>query len=312
MRLIDPHGRGIRKLRVQLTDACNFRCFYCMPLGTPFKPVNSLLSPAEIGDICAALHALGIEEIRVTGGEPTIRQGFDEIMGRLAVIPWRKFGLTTNGHLLQSKLPMLRDLGCRNINISLDSLDEERFRAITGSGHFRTVVDSILAAKAMDFEVKVNAIVFRGLNDGELPDFADFSARHGIEVRFLELMRVGPSADRHAERFVPAAEMMEALSLREELIPVSLPEDSTSFVFRTDRGARLGFIASESKPFCGACSRLRLSAMGKLRSCLFADTGVELRGRDPLEFPELVREVMGMKPTGRLPHILQPMNQIGG
>ena len=312
MRLTDPHGRGIRKLRVQLTDACNFRCFYCMPLGTPFRPSNTLLAPDEIGEICASLHALGIEEIRVTGGEPTVRPGFDAIMAKLAAIPWRKFGLTTNGYLLQSKLPMLRDLGCRHINISLDSLEAERFRDITGGGDFRTVVDSILAAKDMGFEVKINAIVFRGLNDGELPAFADFSARHGIEVRFLELMRVGPSADRHGERFVPADEMMEVLSRHGELIPVSSPEDSTSFGFRTAQGARLGFIASESKPFCGACSRLRLSATGKLRSCLFADTGVELRGRDPLEFPELVHEVMGMKPTGRLPHILQPMNQIGG
>lgn len=312
MRLIDPHGRGIRKLRVQLTDACNFRCFYCMPLGTPFRPSRSLMTESEIGAICTALHDLGIEEVRVTGGEPTIRPGFDGIMARLAAIPWRKFGLTTNGHVLESKLPLLRDLGCRHLNVSLDSLDPERFRSITGGGAFRPVVDGILAAKTMGFEVKINAIVFRGLNDGELPAFADFSAREGIEVRFLELMRVGPSADRHDERFVPADEMIATLSRAEELLPVPTPEDSTSFVFRTARGARLGFIASESKPFCGACSRLRLSATGKLRSCLFSDTGVELRGKDPLDFPELVREVMGMKPAGRLPQILQPMNQIGG
>ncbi len=312
MRLQDPHGRHIRKLRVQLTDACNFRCFYCMPHGTRFQPADKLLSPSEIGDICADLAAMGVEEIRVTGGEPTVRPEFAAIMERLARTAWKKFGLTTNGFLLADKLPLLKDLGCGHINISLDSLREERFRSITGSPHFRKVIAAILRAKAMGFEVKVNAIVFRGLNDAELPAFLDFSAEHGVEVRFLELMRVGPAMGDHAAQFIPAAEMIEGLRKVADLIPVASSVDSTSFGFRTARGARIGFIASESQPFCGACSRLRLSATGKLRSCLFSDTGVELRGRDRLDYPEILREVMAMKPTGRLPDIPQPMNQIGG
>jgi cyclic pyranopterin phosphate synthase len=233
-------------------------------------------------------------------------------MARLARIPWGKFSLTTNGYLLGGKLPLLRDLGCRHLNVSLDSLEEDRFRAITGSAHFREVLAAILKAKDMGFEVKVNAIVFRGLNDGELPDFLRFSSRHGVEVRFLELMRVGPAAGEHGGRFVPAGEMIERLRAEAELIPVDAPADSTSFGFRTPDGARIGFIASESKPFCGACSRLRLSATGKLRACLFSEAGVELRGRDPLDYPEILQEVMALKPTGRLPRILQPMNQIGG
>ncbi|HKP97619.1 MAG TPA: GTP 3',8-cyclase MoaA [Fibrobacteria bacterium] len=312
MRLQDPHGRHIRKLRVQLTDACNFRCFYCMPEGTRFQPSNRLLTPSEIGDICAALASMGVEEIRVTGGEPTVRPEFDSIMETLGRTGWRKFGLTTNGLLLPDKLPLLRDIGCRHINVSLDSLHEETFRAITGSPHFRKVHAAILRARAMGFEVKVNTIVFRGLNDGELPAFADFSAEHGVEVRFLELMRVGPAIGGHEGRFMAADEMIERLGGEEGLEPVASAEDSTSFGFRTRRGGRLGFIASESKPFCGACSRLRLSATGKLRSCLFSDTGVELRGRDRLDYPEILREVMALKPTERLPRILQPMNQIGG
>jgi cyclic pyranopterin phosphate synthase len=164
----------------------------------------------------------------------------------------------------------------------------------------------------MGFEVKVNAIVFRGMNDGELPAFSEFSARHGVEVRFLELMKVGPADARHAELFVPAAEMLERLREREELIPERTPVDATAFVFRTPAGGRLGFIASETKPFCGACSRLRLSATGRLRSCLFSEAGAELRGRDPLDYPEILREVMALKPAGRPARILQPMNQIGG
>jgi cyclic pyranopterin phosphate synthase len=312
MHLQDPHGRHIRKLRVQLTDACNFRCFYCMPKGSKFQPSNRLLSPGEIGDICAVLGSMGVDEIRVTGGEPTVRPEFDAVMEKLARIPWKKFGLTTNGFLLAEKLPLLRDLGCRHINVSLDSLDEGRFRSITGSAHFHKVHGAVLRARAMDFQVKVNVIVFRGINDDELQAFADFSAEHGVEVRFLELMRVGPAVGEHAERFVAAREMMDRLGETDSLEPVESAKDSTSFGFRTARGARIGFIASESKPFCGACSRLRLSATGKLRSCLFSDTGVELRGRDRLDYPEILRTVMALKPTGRLPRILQPMNQIGG
>jgi cyclic pyranopterin phosphate synthase len=312
MPLQDPHGRYIRKLRVQLTDACNFRCFYCMPEGTRFQPTHRLLSPTEIGEIASDLHSLGVEEIRVTGGEPTVRPEFDAIMERLARTPWRKFGITSNGFLLAGKLARLRDLGCRHVNISLDSLDEARFNSITGSTHFRTVHAAILRAKEMGFSVKINTIVFRGLNDHELPAFLDFSAEYGVEVRFLELMKVGPAMGAHGERFIAAEEMMERLTAVEPLIPVESPDDSTSFGFRTDRGARIGFIASESKPFCGTCSRLRLSATGRLRSCLFSDSGVELRGRDRLDYPEILREVMAMKPTGRLHDIAQPMNQIGG
>jgi cyclic pyranopterin phosphate synthase len=314
MRLLDPHQRHIHKLRLQLTDACNFRCFYCMPHGTRFLPPAEFLAPGEIESVCGVLADLGIDEIRVTGGEPTVRAEFDDIMRRLSRIAWKKFGLTSNGFLLEPKLPMLRDLGCAHLNISLDSLDENKFRDITGSDRFKTVLGCVLEAKAMGFDVKVNAIVFRGMNDGELPAFARFSEEHGVEVRFLELMKVGPAASDYDGLFVPAAEMMEILGRTGEapLIPRDAEKDSTARLFRTARGGRLGFIASETLPFCGTCSRLRLSARGKLRSCLFSDTGVDLRGRDPLDYPEILNEVMALKPAGRLPRILQPMNQIGG
>lgn len=312
MTLRDPHGRGIRKLRIQLTDACNFRCFYCMPEGTRFKPARELLSPAEISEISRALHGCGIEEIRVTGGEPTVRPEFDAIMARLAEIPWRKFGLTSNGYLLKPKLRMLGELGCRHLNISLDSLDADRFRAITGSARFADVRDTIVSARELGLDVKVNMIVFRGKNDDEVPAFARFSAEHDVEVRFLELMKVGPADAAHPGMFVPAEEILARLRETEDLIPVDVPADSTAFAYRTASGARLGFIASESKPFCGACSRLRLSATGRLRACLFSEAGVELRGRDAAEYPEILGRVMALKPTGRLPRILQPMNQIGG
>jgi cyclic pyranopterin phosphate synthase len=312
MVLQDTHGRVMRKLRVQLTDACNFRCFYCMPEGTRFHPAADLLSPGEIATVSRILNGLGIEEVRVTGGEPTVRPDFDLIMSLLGEIPWTKFGLTSNGLLLKPKLPMLKAVGCRHLNISLDSLDPERFRAITGSSRFEDVRAAILGAREMGFDVKVNAIVFRGLNDAELPAFMRFSAEHGIEVRFLELMKVGPADARHGELFFPADDMLARLRECEDLIPVDVPHDSTAFTYRTASGARLGFIASESKPFCGACSRLRLSATGRLRACLFSEAGLDLRGKDAFDYPEILTRVLKLKPEGRLPRILQPMNQIGG
>lgn len=283
-----------------------------MPESQEFLPPSELLSVDEIGAICSVLATMGIDEIRVTGGEPTLRPQFDAIMETLATVPWRKFALTTNGFLLSEKLPLLERVGCRSVNVSLDSLDESRFRTITGSPHHRKIVSAILQAKAMGFEVKINTIVFKGINDDELGAFLDFAEKHGVEVRFLELMRVGPSIQSHQERFMPAREMIAKLGPECDLQPLDSAPDSTSFSFRTRGGGRIGFIASESQPFCGACSRLRLSATGKLRSCLFSDTGLELRGRDPLDYPEILQEVMAMKPTGRLPRIHQPMNQIGG
>jgi cyclic pyranopterin phosphate synthase len=283
-----------------------------MPEGTRFYPPQELLSPSEIVNICAALNTLGVDEIRVTGGEPTIRPEFAEIMTGLASISWLKFGLTTNGYLLAEKLPLLQDIGCQSINISLDSLEEAKFNAITRRPHFRKVLAAILQAATMGFAVKVNVVVARGYNDHELHNFLLFAEEHGVEVRFLELMKVGPAILEHADQFVSAEEMIRELSSRTDLAPVESARDSTSFGFRTPRGARIGFIASESKPFCGTCSRLRLTAKGSLRACLFSEAGIDLRQQNPLDYPEILRLVMDMKPTGRLEEVGQSMNQIGG
>ncbi len=312
MLLQDTHGRHIHKLRVQLTDACNFRCFYCMPEGTRFLPTHELLTPSEIIQICSTLNTLGVDEIRVTGGEPTVRPEFSEIMTGLANIPWRKFGLTSNGYLLADKLSFLQDIGCHSLNISLDSLEESNFNAITRRPHFHKVIAAIIQAAKMGFTVKVNAVIAKGYNDHELHNFILFAEEHGVEVRFLELMKVGPSIASHAEQFISADEMIHVILNGVELTAVTSSIDSTSFGFQTQRGAHIGFIASESKPFCGSCSRLRLTAKGNLRACLFSEAGIDLRKRPLLDYPEILREVMQMKPTGRLEAVGQSMNQIGG
>ena len=310
--LVDPSGRVMRKLRVSLTDACQYRCFYCMPENPVFTRNAELLSPSEYGAICSELVSRGIEELRVTGGEPTVRPEFRDIMTVLSRIPAQRLSLTSNGQLLARHLDFLRDLGCTHLNISLDSLDAGRFERITRGGDFHTVMACIEQAATSGFTVKVNAIVFRGINDDELPDFARWSAASGVEVRFLEYMKIGPEHATTFDRFVSADEMIASLEPHVGMNAVAVPHDSTSFVFETSAGARLGFIASESKPFCGACSRLRLSATGTLRSCLMSERGVSLRNVSSSGYGDVLDRVMAMKPTGRLDHVDQAMHEIGG
>jgi len=314
--LTDSSGRTMRKLRVSLTDACQYRCFYCMPEHPTFTRHADLLTPAEYGALCGALVDQGIEELRVTGGEPTVRPEFREIMTVLSTLPAKRLSLTSNGQLLERHLGFLRDLGCDHLNISLDSLDAGRFERVTRGGDFRAVMSSIERAAAMGFSLKVNAVVFRGINDDELADFLRWSETTGIEVRFLEFMKIGPAHGTTFDRFISADEMIASLEPLFSLVPVAVPHDSTSFVFSTPAGGRVGFIASESKPFCGTCSRLRLSATGVLRACLMSERGLSLRGLaedgNAAGLADILRDVLAMKPTGRLESVAQAMHEIGG
>ena len=311
-KLIDRYNRCIHKLRVQLTDACNFRCFYCMPLTAKFLPSSALLSSYELLDICSALVDFGIDEIKISGGEPTLRKDFEAIVKGLSSFPLLKLGLTTNGFLLEEKLDFLKQTRCQHINISLDSLKEERFHEITKTKYFRKVYEAALQAKAKGFKVKVNTVVMRGINDDEIMDFVKFSADYDIEVRFLELMKIGCSNQNHSLYFVSAQEIIKKIEESEVLLPQSVNRDSTSFNFTTASGARVGFIASESQAFCSFCSRLRLTAAGKLRACIMSEAGVNLRGISKEQYPEILKTALNMKPVSRIDHIEQPMYQIGG
>lgn len=310
--LTDPHGRRIRKLRVSLTDVCNFRCTYCMPAQVRFQPSSTLLPPAELVAMVAGLVEAGVREVRLTGGEPLARREFRQIAEGIARLPAEKLGLTTNGYWLGDHLDFLSGTPYRHLNVSLDSLRPERFEAITRTPFHDRVLRAILRAKEMGFVVKVNAVVIRGANDDEAEDFAAFSAAYGIPVRFLEYMKIGPERHRHAEQFVPAAEMIARLRQRWTLTPLDDAPDATAFSFRTDDGGEVGFIASESRPFCATCSRLRLSARGMLRACLMSEDGRSLRGVPRERYADVLAEVLPMKPFHRLPEIAQPMYQIGG
>lgn len=311
-KIIDSHGRHIHKLRVQLTDACNFRCFYCMPQIVKFLPSTQLLSALELLEICSTLVDLGIDEIRVSGGEPMLRKDFEQIIEGLSQLPLGKLGLTTNGFFLAEKLAVLEKSKCHNINISLDSLQKNKFHHITKSSCFEKVHEAVLKTKGMGFNVKINVVIMRGINDDEIFNFLDFSKRHNIEVRFLELMKIGCSRKNHPVHFMPAQEIIKIIEAREVLTPESVNRDSTSFNFKTSSGAKIGFIASESLPFCCFCSRLRLMATGTLRACLMSEEGVNVRGKKKEEYPRLLQSLIEKKPMFRIDHMNQPMYQIGG
>jgi cyclic pyranopterin phosphate synthase len=283
-----------------------------MPVKPEFVHSDRLLRATEIVDICGELASLGVDEIRVSGGEPTLRKDFNRIIEGLSELPLVKLGVTTNGFLLPEKLEFLKSTRCRHINISLDSLNRKTYQIITRTDYFDTVLESVKQAKDSGFQVKVNVVVMRGLNDGEIFDFLEFSAKHEVEVRFLELMKIGPYYRNHRRLFVPAQELIRKIEERFKLEPQSVNLDSTSFNFLTSFGARIGFIASESQPFCGFCSRLRLTATGILRACIMSESGISLRGAPRESYPEILKSVMAMKPLGRIDHIKQPMYQIGG
>ncbi len=311
-KIEDKYLRHIHKLRVQLTDACNFRCFYCMPENVKFKKQPELLSKDKIVSISAELVNLGIDEIRITGGEPTIRKDFKEIVLGLSELPLKRLGLTTNGFNLVNHLTFLKNTNCQNINISLDSLDKNKFNKITKTNYFDNVIQSILKSKELNFNIKVNIVVSRSINDDEILDFINFSAENDIEVRFLELMKIGPAYEMNPSLFIPANEMLKKIKEFHHLRKIKVSNDSTSFNYITDSKAKIGFIASESQPFCNSCSRLRLSATGILRACLMSEDGINLKNIDKQYYSEIIKKVIDMKPIERIDFINQSMNQIGG
>lgn len=310
--LIDPHGRRIRKLRLSLTDRCNLRCHYCMPVDASFMDPAHYLTPVELAEVVSELLGYGIEEIRLTGGEPLMRASFAEIAERLARLDIPKLSLTSNGIKLAKHFDLLLATGIRHLNISLDSLDRATFRSITHGDYLDVIVDAIREAVRRGFWVKVNVVTQEGINAHELFDFVEFSRELGIEVRFLELMRIGYACHDQRDRFVSAQTLIERLRSRYTLTAIAQPADSTSFNFRTDCGAQLGFIASESQPFCGNCSRWRLTAAGVLHACLLSETGLSLRGLSASERAAIYHQTLALKPYLRPVEVAHAMNQLGG
>ena len=312
MRLIDDQGRRIRKLRVSLTDKCNLRCHYCMPLDQTFMDEKRYLTPFEYKQIIQELVSCGLEEVRLTGGEPLMRKSFAQILENLSGLGLKKIALTTNGIFLDKYFDLLRQHKVFHLNVSLDSLNEENFKRITYGNHLQKIISNIKTAHDQGFVVKVNAVMMKGVNDHELFDFVRFAQEVGVEVRFLELMRIGYACGEQKNLFISANDLIKKLKTQMELKSVATPLDSTSFNFVTDAGAQIGFIASESQPFCGQCSRWRLSADGILRACLLKDDGLNIKDLSSEERMLNYQKLLGMKPVLRPAEVSHAMNAIGG
>jgi GTP 3',8-cyclase len=283
--LEDTLHRPLRDLRVSITDRCNFRCVYCMPKEVygrdyTFLPRRDLLTFEEIARLAGVFARLGLEKIRLTGGEPLIRRDVERLVEMLASVPGLDLTLTTNGALLAQKAQALRDAGLGRITVSLDSLDDEVFRAMNDVDFpVQTVLEGIDAAAAAGLPVKVNVVVKRGVNEDSVLPMARRFRDQGHVVRFIEYMDVGHTNGWRLADVVPAADIVAAIDaeLPLERLPPRYPgEVAERYRYRDGRG-EVGVIASVTRPFCGACTRARLSADGSLYTCLFATTGHDLR-----------------------------------
>ena len=283
--LEDTLHRPLRDLRVSITDRCNFRCVYCMPKEVygrdyAFLPRRDLLTFEEIARLARVFARLGVEKIRLTGGEPLVRRDVERLVEMLASIPGLDLTLTTNGALLAQKAQALRDAGLGRITVSLDSLDDEVFRAMNDVDFpVQTVLEGINTAAAAGLPVKVNVVVKRGVNEDSVLPMARHFRDQGHVVRFIEYMDVGHTNGWRLDDVVPASDIVAAIDaeLPLERLPPRYPgEVAERYRYRDGRG-EVGVIASVTRPFCGACTRARLSADGSLYTCLFATTGHDLR-----------------------------------
>ncbi len=281
-RLIDRFGRVHNNLRISVTDRCNIRCVYCMPENVEFLPKQSLLSYEEIERFVRVAVTQGIDKIRLTGGEPLVRKDLPRLVEIIAKIPGIKdVGLTTNGILLAPMAKALWDAGLRRINISLDTLDPQRFLELTRRTGVEQVIEGIHAAKAAGFDpVKINAVAIKGVTEADVVPLAKFSREYGLELRFIEYMPLDAGDQWERGKVLFAAEILDLLSQGISPLlpdPKSDPRAPAQDYDYIDGGGRVGLIASVSRPFCMSCNRVRLTADGKLRNCLFALNETDIR-----------------------------------
>jgi cyclic pyranopterin phosphate synthase len=326
--LIDGFDRSISYLRISVTDKCNLRCVYCMPEGgLPWLQRDEILSFEEIAEIVRAAAFVGVRTIRLTGGEPLLRRNLDRLVAAIAETPGiEDVALSTNGMLLREQLDGLVAAGLRRINLSLDTLRSDRFEAIAR----RPGLDRVLAAIDAAVEaglapVKLNCVVMRGRNDDELADFAELTRTRPIYVRFIEVMPVVDNVDLQRDAYVSSDEILERIAAFERLEPVTGPGGNGParyFAFRGAAGA-VGVISPLSHDYCERCNRVRLTADGRLRLCLFGDHAVDLRGplrggASTMELAALLRSAMLIKPErhhlrlGESASRMRAFSEIGG
>ncbi|MDW0296381.1 MAG: GTP 3',8-cyclase MoaA [Nitrososphaeraceae archaeon] len=306
--LIDNYGRIAKKLRISVTDRCNMRCGYCMPKdNTKWFDTTEVLSFDEIIRLSSIFANLGVEKIRLTGGEPLVRPSIENLIKSIAKIGnIKSIGLTTNGLLLQEKVEALKSSGLDSVNISLDSFKEDRFKMMTGVNGLEKVVNSIQKAKDVGFDVKINTVVVRGWNDDEVVEFANFARRTGITVRFIEFMPLDGSGIWRNDLVFSKMEMMEKLESNiGKIFPTSDQEMSApaKLYSFSDRIGTVGFIPSVTEPFCSQCDRIRLTSDGRFLTCLFESPGYDIKsylrkGASDEELSDRLVHCVAMKQEG--------------
>lgn len=325
MTLVDGFGRVHRDLRISLTDKCSLRCTYCMPAeGVPWLERDSILTTDEIERVARVCVDLGVTEIRLTGGEPLVRKDAVEVVRRLAALG-PEVSMTTNGLRLAELAEPLRDAGLARLNISIDTLDRERFAQLTRRDRLDDVLAGIDAARAAGFTpLKLNAVAMRGVNDDELVDLVEFAVGKGAQLRFIEQMPLDAGHTWDRGEMVPQAEILERLRTRFRLDPVGDRGSSPADTWTLDGGpATVGVIASVTAPFCAACDRIRITADGHVRNCLFAREESDLvptlrEGGTDQDIARIVTSSIAAKRAGHgidLPTFVQPdrpMSAIGG
>lgn len=314
--MLDGCGRTIDYLRLSVTDLCNYRCRYCMPPeGVAKRDHGDILSLEELADIARAAVRLGVKKIRLTGGEPLVRRGIVELCRQLRTIPGlQELCLTTNGALLPQLAAPLREAGLDRLNISLDTLRPDRFAEMTRLGHLSDALAGIEAAEAAGFHnLKLDTVLIGGFNDDEIGDFINLTREHPWEVRFIELMPMGPCAGWDRSRFLPAETVLDRMA---ELEPIEAQGVARRYQLPGALGT-VGLISPVSHDFCADCRRIRVTADGKLKGCLHSREEIPLRGLHGQALEDAVRRGILHKPerhhlTERSSDTPRNMNQIGG
>jgi GTP 3',8-cyclase len=303
--LKDALGRPLKDLRISVTDRCNFRCSYCMPLEKyEWIDRREILSFEEITRLAKLFVQLGVEEVRLTGGEPILRHGLEQLIAQLAQLDGLKdLCLTTNASLLSEKAPALAQAGLKRINVSLDTINKEKFQQMTRRDDLVHVLGGIFAAMRHGIKpVKLNSVIQRGINDDDILELVEFSRQNGFWIRFIEYMDVGNSNNWVSDKMVSKKEILEKINERYPLQEIgrydaSAPAVNYSFL---DGIGNIGVIASVTEPFCSGCTRGRLTADGKLVTCLFSDKGHDLKklirqGADDWDLSEAIRMAWSMR-----------------
>lgn len=316
----DSYGRRINYLRISLTDRCNLRCKYCMPEGGVDKfPHHNMLTLEELYEITKTFVELGIDKIRLTGGEPLVRKGIVDFVRQVSTLDGvKEVAMTTNGMLLKDYAQDLKKAGLNRVNISLDTLDEEKYKIITRGGDLKTTLEGIEAAKKVGLTpVKLNTVLIGGFNDDEIEKLVKLTEKEDIDIRFIELMPIGEAANWAKEKFIPTSIVLEKVK---DLVPIPREDESSPAVYyKLPNGkGKVGLINPISCKFCANCNRIRLTSQGKLKLCLHSNMEIDIKEalRKGQDLKSLILDSIDKKEESHHleegKYITRNMNQIGG